>query len=642
MATKTVNFPVTLSRAVNSTVTVNYTTQPTGAAAAGTDFTATTGTLTFVPGGPLTQNIPVVVQVEAAGTLGGVEVVLSNPVNATISNGTSPSYTISAAAVVVPTVTVGTPVLGANPTPTPFTPLSAGSGTLANQFVDANGNVVRLRGFNWYGYDGPDLLPHGMYTNVSYKQMLDQFRAWRFNCVRIPFSDDMVTSSIVFDAVGGNNDSFYVGTNNPDLVGLTPLQALDAIIYYCSQIGMRVILDHHRISMTGIHAYQNTAAVTSGGSSTTIPVASSSGLAVGNPLASVFNANDQQIACFANNTVITGLTATSITVAPALTAAVASGMTFNFVDSGYGTDGWPTATIATDLYTYGASYTPRTYTATTWTNMWKALATHFSVNSTVPGITGAGQYASNAGLAATIAGFDPHNEPHNVTWNQWNTLVTPLILAVLAIQPNWMAFVEGVGASENGGDTYWEGGYLVEVATNPINLESQQKKLAYSAHEYAHSVFGQTWLTAVADPGGNGYPTIAANTVTGYPNNLQAVWDKYWGFVFNQNIAPLWISEMGGGFGYDATTGATDPKQLNAANETLWINSLIPYLNGTRTDANNYVPAGGYGPSFAYFALNPESGNPLGGLLEGDFVTPQAGKLTLIENLLIASTPLGA
>ena len=44
------------------------------------------------------------------------------------------------------------------------------------------------------------------------------------------------------------NDSVVTGVwwgENPDLVGLSPLQCLDLIVEYCGQVGMRIVLDRH-------------------------------------------------------------------------------------------------------------------------------------------------------------------------------------------------------------------------------------------------------------------------------------------------------------------------------------------------------------------------------------------------------------
>lgn len=65
--TKTMTFTVTLSASSDAPVTVTYATQDYTATVAGGDYQAKTGTLTFNPGGPLTQNITVLVNGDRLG-----------------------------------------------------------------------------------------------------------------------------------------------------------------------------------------------------------------------------------------------------------------------------------------------------------------------------------------------------------------------------------------------------------------------------------------------------------------------------------------------------------------------------------------------------------------------------------------------
>jgi hypothetical protein len=78
-------FVVTLSRASTKTVTVNYATAP-GTAVAPGDFTAESGTLTFLPG-QTTKQVMIPIRDPLTGTVDEhFTVVLSSPVNATIAH----------------------------------------------------------------------------------------------------------------------------------------------------------------------------------------------------------------------------------------------------------------------------------------------------------------------------------------------------------------------------------------------------------------------------------------------------------------------------------------------------------------------------------------------------------------------------
>lgn len=96
---------VSLSIAPSSTVTVNYTTEN-GTALAGTDYTATAGTLTFAAGQTSgTITVPVAAGSLPQGTSKNFGVRLGSPANATISRGTA-AVTINGSTAPPPSVSV--------------------------------------------------------------------------------------------------------------------------------------------------------------------------------------------------------------------------------------------------------------------------------------------------------------------------------------------------------------------------------------------------------------------------------------------------------------------------------------------------------------------------------------------------------
>ena len=566
--TTVATFTVSLSAPAPAITKVDYATVS-DTAASPADFSPASGTLTFAIG---EQSKDVTITYSALTTANvdkRFKLALANPVGVVLSAsnvGICVLSTYTAVSGVI--VHIANATIAAAPTVT-LNPLSAGTGIFANQMVDTvTNNPVRLKSINWYGLDSPGKLPHGIYVGRSYKEMMDQIKSLGFNCIRLPFCDDFITSSQTFDNTGGTGDIFYVGSGNPDLVGQTPLQALDCIVYYASTIGMRIVLDHHRLNAISI-------GTVSDGSQGPI----------------------------------------------------------------YGTDGWPAVdgSTVTRNYYYGESTTLRPYGLPQWTSMWTSLATHFTTNHTISTVSGAGQYATNASLRAAIVGFDPHNEPHFAQWSVWADMVEALVPSVHAIAPDWMVFIEGVAdgtglAGLGATDTYWHGGYLKGVATRPINLGAKQNKVCYSPHEYAHSVYNQAWLSSAASNVGSPYPIMTTKTVANYPNNLEAIQEAAYGYIFSQGIAPLWLGEFGGGFGYDYLDGSIDPNQTpNAGFEIQWIGKLVQYMNGTRNSGSSILTGGQLGISFAYFALNPESGNPLGGLLMNkDYSSVQTDKVNLL------------
>jgi endoglucanase len=135
-------------------------------------------------------------------------------------------------------------------------PAASGAGagywhTSGNQILDSNGNPVRIAGVNWYGFETPDEIAHGLWAQ-DYHTIINDIKNLGYNTIRIPFSNQMAETPIV-----PQNLSFYnTGPINTDLKGLNSLQILDKIIAYAGQEGLKVILDDHR-SEAGESAEQN-------------------------------------------------------------------------------------------------------------------------------------------------------------------------------------------------------------------------------------------------------------------------------------------------------------------------------------------------------------------------------------------------
>ncbi|MGA0039318.1 MAG: cellulase family glycosylhydrolase [Pirellulales bacterium] len=109
--------------------------------------------------------------------------------------------------------------------------------TSGNQIVDAAGNTVRIAGVNWFGMETTTFAPHGLWTR-GYREMMDQMRSLGFNTIRLPYSDQL------FEPTSTPNGIDF--SKNPDLSGLSGIEVMDAIVSYAEEIGLWVILDHHR------------------------------------------------------------------------------------------------------------------------------------------------------------------------------------------------------------------------------------------------------------------------------------------------------------------------------------------------------------------------------------------------------------
>lgn len=407
-----------------------------------------------------------------------------DPFTQLIATPASPTLSISDA-----TVTEGNPTSGG------VTYLQ----TSGSQIVDANGNNVKIAGVNWFGMETSNFAPHGLWTR-GYKSMMDQMKQQGFNTIRLPYSNQL------FDA--GSTPNGIDFSQNADLQGLSGLQIMDKIVAYAGQIGLRIMLDHHR---SDAGAGPN-----------------------GNGLWYI-DANNNG----------------------------------NINDDPFGEQ--------------------------RFINDWVMLAT---------------RYANNP----TVIGADLHNEPHAAaTWGSgsattdWRLAAQRAGNAILAANPNWLIVVEGIESYS--GQNYWWGGNLAGAGANPVTLNTANR-VVYSPHDYPASVYPQSWFSA-------------AN----YPNNLPAVWDATWGYLFKNNVAPVLLGEFG--------------SKLATTSDQQWYDSITKYLGGDfDLNGTNDLSAGQQGLSWTYWCWNPNSGDT-GGILADDWQTVQTAKVTKLTPIEFTFPTIG-
>jgi len=207
----------------------------------------------------------------------------------------------------------------------------------------------------------------------------------------------------------------------------------------------------------------------------------------------------------------------------------------------------------------------------------------------------ASRYANNP----TVVGGDLHNEPYGpARWgdgsaNDWRLAAERAGNAILAVNPNWLIVVEGVEQASSG--EYWWGGNLSNAGNYPVRL-NQPGRLVYSPHDYPSSLYQEEWFK---DPN--------------YPNNLTQVWDRTWGYLYRENIAPVLLGEFG--------------TKLKTTSDQQWFDKITAYLAGD-LDGNgtNDLPPGQLGMSWTYWCWNPNSGDT-GGILADDWQTVNTNKL---------------
>ena len=173
-------------------------------------------------------------------------------------------------------------------------------------------------------------------------------------------------------------------------------------------------------------------------------------------------------------------------------------------------------------------------------------------------------------LNSAVIAADLWDEPKDTAdWPTWSAAATAAGNAVLQGNPNLLIIVQGVGASG------WWGGNLQGVATTPITL-NVPNKLVYSAHDFAVDTFPQPWLTSSA-----------------FPGDLRPRWTTFFGYIFQQNIAPLFI----GSFGTD----------IHKAPCAEWMQLLMNYMNGQFvSDGVSELTSGQLGLSWSIAAVNAD------------------------------------
>ena len=206
-------------------------------------------------------------------------------------------------------------------------------------------------------------------------------------------------------------------------------------------------------------------------------------------------------------------------------------------DSGPGTDG-------TD-----GNGTTGTVTAAKFQQDWVTLASTFKGNS-------------------TVIGFDLDNEPTsagNINWGQGGptdiqAMYTTVGNAVEAADPGALIIAEGPqeykapgAGSGMAANVAAPEGDLTGVATKPVTLNTPNK-VVYSVHEYPSPISG-----------------IAADSGSALIQQMNGAW----GYLETQNIAPVWIGEMGA-----SLDGTADSAGSQLADEQAWAATLLGYMNG--------------------------------------------------------------
>ena len=113
--------------------------------------------------------------------------------------------------------------------------------TKGSLLIDSKGKKVRLVGLNWSGFETSQLVLFGL-NRRSLRSYIHQISSLGSNSIRIPFCQyilhvDQKSFLVDHKVLRGINRQ-----ENPELVGLTSLEILDAFVSICSEYRIKVIL----------------------------------------------------------------------------------------------------------------------------------------------------------------------------------------------------------------------------------------------------------------------------------------------------------------------------------------------------------------------------------------------------------------
>jgi endoglucanase len=175
-----------------------------------------------------------------------------------------------------------------------------------------------------------------------------------------------------------------------------------------------------------------------------------------------------------------------------------------------------------------------------------------------------------------VIGADLRNEVRGVwgtmSWDRWAIAAERAGNRLLAMCEDWLVFVEGISSSND----------LSGARDRPVILDIPDR-VVYEAHVYSWSGWGS----------GGKYATRP------YPSFAKAMLEN-WGYLLQENIAPVWVGEFGA------------PHLPGAGDLNYWEN-LLTYLKEVDAD-------------FGYWAINPrkphENEEETYSLVEDDWQSP--------------------
>jgi endoglucanase len=465
-------------------------------------------------------------------------------------------------------------------TPTPIPTATSGSGgggggsggwtTSGTKILAPNGSQYTISGINWYGFETPDMVAHGLWS-YDIPVILGLVKSYGYNTLRIPYSNQMWES----DSIPQNDNGC------PECLGQHSRDILADIINYAGSIGLHVILDNHR-SEAGESAEQ-------------------SGLwyASGYPESSWISdwVSVQRWVHGVKQTL--GATDT---------------VTVNYLAS----DGLPIVLgydLRNEPHVQGTFVNEYTTGASWGSGDGISPATNPNPNPFSPSCVSSSS-CLDWRLAAERAGDSILGDAKTNSWS------------------NPLLFVEGVSAYPTASGTQaagpyngtWWGGDLQGVNGNSGNAGAPivfnaggsasslgtavNNQIVYSAHEYGPTLFQQSWFnsstcyksgcssSSLVDVWNSNWAYIAT------PNGVSPTWPGHSSYPWSNTgataytTAPVWIGEFGTG------NGSTDLTPGAAGSQGQWFTDLINFIKSSYGSGGSGIAVSNL--DWTYWALNGE------------------------------------
>ena len=108
----------------------------------------------------------------------------------------------------------------------------------ANNKIFMDGKPIRLRGANWFGFEGANAVVDGLWERPM-AEYVGFLASQGFNAVRVPLAMDNIANDPTVEYNMVKKDSFFNGIAH----GRTSLEALDRLVALCAANGLLVMLD---------------------------------------------------------------------------------------------------------------------------------------------------------------------------------------------------------------------------------------------------------------------------------------------------------------------------------------------------------------------------------------------------------------